>query len=74
MIDGGITVMTLAGHEMCLYEAMRELAGQFSRGGMSIDCFIDCLEELAMRADTPPSSPMAGKKCRKGGEADQLTY
>ena len=74
MIDGGITVVTLAGHEMCLYEAMRELAGQFSRGGMSIDCFIDCLEELAMRAETPPSSPMAGKKCRWGGNADQLKY
>lgn len=70
MIDGGITVVTLAGHEMCLYEAMRELAGQFNRGGMSIDCFLDCLEELAMRADTPPSSPMAGKKCRMGGNAD----
>lgn len=74
MIDGGITVVTLAGHEMCLYEAMRELAGQFSRGGMSIECFLDSLEELAMRADTPPSSPMAEKKCRWGGNADQLTY
>lgn len=74
MIDGGITVVTLAGHEMCLYEALRELAGQFSRGGMSIECFLDCLKELAMRADTPPSSSMDGKKCCKGGDADQLTY
>lgn len=51
MIDGGITVVTMNGYEMCLYEAMRELAGQFSRGGMSIECFLDSLEYLALSAD-----------------------
>lgn len=46
MIDGGRTVAQVGNMEICLYEAMRELAAQFAAGGMSIDEYLDALERL----------------------------
>lgn len=44
MIDGGRTVAQVGNVEICLYEAMRDLAAQFAAGGMSIDEYLDALE------------------------------
>lgn len=46
MIDGGRTVAQIGNVEICLYEAMRDLAAQFAAGGMSIDEYLDALERL----------------------------
>lgn len=50
MIDGGRTVAKIAGLDICLYEAMRELALQFAHGGMTIDEYLDTLEYMALTA------------------------
>lgn len=50
MIDGGITVANISGVEICLYDAMRELALQFAHGDMSIDDYLDTLERMALTA------------------------
>lgn len=50
MIDGGRTCALVANVEVCLYEAMRDLAGQFSNGGMTIDEFLDVMEQLTSDA------------------------
>lgn len=50
MIDGGRTVATIAGVDICLYEAMRELALQFAHGGMTIEEYLDTLEYMALTA------------------------
>lgn len=50
MIDGGRTIANVAGVEVCLYEAMRDIAAQFAGGGMTIETFIDALETLANTA------------------------
>lgn len=46
MVDGGRTVAQVGDVEVCLYEAMRDLAGQFATGGMSIDEYLDALERM----------------------------
>lgn len=46
MIDGGRTVAQVGNVEICLYEAMRDLAAQFAAGDMSIDDYLDTLERL----------------------------
>lgn len=46
MINGGRTVAQVGNVEICLYEAMRDLAAQFAAGGMSIDEYLDALERL----------------------------
>lgn len=46
MIDGGRTVALVGNMEICLYEAMRDLAAQFAAGGMSIDEYLDALEYI----------------------------
>lgn len=46
MIDGGRTCALVANVEVCLYEALRDLAGQFCDGGMTIDEFLDAMERL----------------------------
>ena len=50
MIDGGRTVAQVGNMEICLYEAMRDLAAQFAAGGMSIDEYLDSLERLTYDA------------------------
>lgn len=50
MIDGGRTIANIAGMDICLYEAMRELALQFAHGGMTIDEYIDTLEYMTSTA------------------------
>lgn len=50
MIDGGRIVAKIAGKEICLYEAMRDLALQFAHGGMTIDEYLDTLEYMALTA------------------------
>ncbi len=50
MVDGGRTVAVIAGMDICLYEAMRELALQFAHGGMTIDEYLDTLEYMAITA------------------------
>lgn len=50
MIDGGRTCALVANVEVCLYEAMRDLAGQFSNGGMTIDEYLDAMEQLTYDA------------------------
>lgn len=47
MIDGGKVVAQVGNIEICLYEAMRDLAAQFATGGMTIDAFLDGLERLS---------------------------
>lgn len=44
MIDGGRTVAQVGNVEICLYEAMRDMAAQFAAGDMSKDEFLDALE------------------------------
>lgn len=51
MIDGGRTVANIAGVDICLYEAMRELALQFAHGGMTIEEYLDTLEYMALTAN-----------------------
>lgn len=46
MIDGGKVVAQVGNCEICLYEAMRDLAAQFAAGGMTIDEYLDSLERL----------------------------
>lgn len=46
MIDGGKVVAQIGNMEICLYEAMRDLAAQFAAGGMTIDEYLDSLERL----------------------------
>ena len=46
MIDGGRTVAQVGNVEICLYEAMRDLAAQFAAGGMSIDEYLDAMERM----------------------------
>lgn len=46
MIDGGKVVAQIGNIDICLYEAMRDLAAQFANGGMTIDDFLDGLERL----------------------------
>lgn len=50
MINGGKSVAVVAGYDYCLYEAMRDLAGQFANGGMTIDNYLDTLERLTADA------------------------
>ena len=47
MINGGRTVAQVGNVQICLYEAMRDLAAQFAAGGMSIDEYLDALVRLA---------------------------
>lgn len=47
MIDGGKVVAQIGNMEICLYEAMRDLAAQFAAGGMTIDKYLDILERLS---------------------------
>lgn len=56
MIDDGRTVATIAGVDICLYDAMRELALQFAHGGMTIEEYIDTLEYLALTASEEKQS------------------
>lgn len=46
MIDGGKMVARIGNIEICLYEAMRDLAAQFAAGSMTIDDYLDGLERL----------------------------
>lgn len=46
MIDGGKVVAKVGNVEICLYEAMRDLAAQFAAGGITIDNYLDGLERL----------------------------
>ena len=46
MIDGGKMVAQIGNIEICIYEAMRDLAAQFAAGGMSIDEYLDALERM----------------------------
>ena len=46
MIDGGKVVAQVGNIEICLYEAMRDLAAQFAYGGMTIDEYLDALERM----------------------------
>lgn len=46
MIDGGKVVAKISNMEICLYEAMRDLAAQFAAGDMTIDVYLDSLERL----------------------------
>ena len=46
MIDGGKVVARIGNIEICLYEAMCDLAAQFAAGGMTIDVYLDGLERL----------------------------
>lgn len=46
MIDGGKVVAQVGNIEICLYEAMRDLAEQFAAGGMTIEDYLDSLERL----------------------------
>lgn len=46
MIDGGKVVAQVGDIEICLYEAMRDLAAQFAAGGMSIDEYLDAMERM----------------------------
>lgn len=46
MIDGGKVVAHIGNVEICLYEAMRDLAAQFAAGDMTIDDYLDGLERL----------------------------
>lgn len=46
MIDGGKVVAKVGDIEICLYEAMRDLAAQFAAGGMSIDEYLDAMERM----------------------------
>lgn len=46
MIDGGKVVAQVGDIEICIYEAMRDLAAQFAAGGMTIDDYLDGLERL----------------------------
>lgn len=46
MIDGGKMVARVGNIEICLYEAMRDLAAQFASGNMTIDDYLDGLERL----------------------------
>lgn len=46
MIDGGKVVAMVGNMEICLYEAMRDLAAQFAAGDMTIDEYLDALEGL----------------------------
>lgn len=50
MIDGGRTCALVANVEVCLYEAMRDLAAQFAEGDMTIDEFLDVMERLTYDA------------------------
>ncbi len=46
MIDGEKVVAHIGNIEVCLYEAMRDLAAQFAAGDMTIDVYLDGLERL----------------------------
>ena len=51
MIDGGRTIAQVGDVDVCLYEAMRDLAAQFAAGGMSIDEYLDALERMTDDAE-----------------------
>lgn len=51
MIDGGKTVAQVGDVDVCLYEAMRDLAVQFAAGGMTIDEYLDVLERITDDAE-----------------------
>ncbi len=46
MIDGEKVVAHIGNIEVCLYEAMRDLAAQFAAGNMTIDEYLDALERV----------------------------